>query len=116
MDVHDIPLGLDWVKVLTDRVSQCAIMIAVIGRNWGPARLNDDHDFVRMEIQTALKRGIPVIPVLVDGASMPAAEALPEAIKSLVARQRLEVEHCRFDFGRPAADKFHFHPSTGPSG
>jgi hypothetical protein len=97
MDVHNIKLSQNFKEELKARLSKCRILIAVIGRNWGPARLHDDHDFVRVEIQTALKRRIPVIPVLVSGASMPAVEALPQAIRSLPDLQRLEVEHSRFD-------------------
>ena len=37
----------------------------------GRQRLQDPADFVRIEIDSALKRNIPVIPLLVSGAKMP---------------------------------------------
>jgi hypothetical protein len=78
-------------------------LIAVIGRRWlssseaeGSRRLDNPDDFVRLEIATALKRKIRVIPVLVDGASMPRASDLPDDLKSLVRRNAIEVSHTRF--------------------
>ena len=103
-DVDAIPPGRDLVDVLSDRVGKCDALIAVIGKNWFIAadaqnrrRLNDPDDFVRIEIEAALKRDVPVIPVLVDGASMPHAEDLPDGLKKLVRRQAIEISHTRFD-------------------
>jgi len=62
----------------------------------GRRRLEKPDDFVRLEIATALKRGIRVIPVLVDGVSMPRPGDLPDDLKSLVRRQALRVTHERF--------------------
>ena len=98
-DVEVIDLGIDFERVLRERVLSCAVMIVVIGRDWDSfaPRLNDPHDYVRIEIQTALDRDIPVIPVLVDGASMPAVAHLPDEIKGLLRRQKIEIDHSRFD-------------------
>src|SRR5271166_5221196 len=80
LDVDNIDLGVDWYNVLTDRVGACDALVAVIGRNWlstadkdNRRRLDDPDDFVRIEIEAALKRNVRVIPVLVDGAAMPKA-------------------------------------------
>ena len=59
-------------------------------------RIDNPEDFVRMEIATALKRDIRVIPVLVDGASMPRSVELPDDVKALARRNALEVSHARF--------------------
>jgi hypothetical protein len=84
----------------------------VIGKQWLPSvdeagkrRLDDPDDFVRLEIATALKRNIRVIPVLVDAASMPRSNDLPDDLKLLVRRNALELSHSRFnaDFGRLVA-------------
>lgn len=79
------------------------MLIAVVGKRWltatdedGKHRLDNPDDFVRTEIVTALKRGIRVIPVLVDGASMPRSRDLPDDLKSLARRNLLEVSHNRF--------------------
>src|SRR4051812_37180313 len=83
-DVDSIPLGEDFVQTITEAVQECDCLIAVIGRNWltvldedGQRRIDDAGDFVRIEIQTALTRGVRVIPVLVDGARMPDEGELP---------------------------------------
>ena len=79
------------------------MLIAVIGKRWlisseaeGSRRLDNPDDFVRLEIATALKRNIRVIPVLVDDASVPRASDLPDDLKSLVRRNAVEVSHTRF--------------------
>ena len=103
-DVDNIQLGADFVRVISDRVGACDALVAIIGRDWLSSRdqedrrrLDDPDDFVRIEIETALQRDIPVIPVLVDGAVMPRKENLPDALKPLARRQGLEISHPRFD-------------------
>ncbi len=104
IDVHDIPAGRDFVEVLTERVGRCDALVAVIGRDWlaiadknNRRRLDDPNDFVRIEIEAALGRNVPVIPVLVEGAVMPQAEDLPDALKKLARRHGVEISHNRFD-------------------
>src|SRR5271166_191609 len=103
MDVDTIEPGVDFVRTIEEAVAACDVLIAVIGGRWlispdekGRRRLDNPEDFVRVEIATALKRGIRVIPVLVEGASMPRSGDLPNDLKSLVRRQALEVSHNRF--------------------
>jgi hypothetical protein len=78
-------------------------LLVIIGRSWltaadrqGKRRLDDADDFVRLEIATALKHGVRMIPVLVDGATMPAAADLPRDIQALVRRNAVEISHQRF--------------------
>ena len=104
MDVDNIELGVDFVEVLSDRVASCDALLAIIGHDWlnsldarGKRRLDDPHDFVRIEIEAALKRNTRVIPVLVEGATMPSSEELPEPLKGLARRQGVEISHNRFD-------------------
>jgi TIR domain len=103
-DVDAIPPGLDFVDVLSDHVGKCDALLAVIGKHWVSSadsqnrrRLDDPSDFVRIEIEAALQRNVPVIPVLVDGAAMPQAGNLPDGLKKLTRRQAIEVSHNRFD-------------------
>ncbi len=99
MDVDSIEKGRDFREVLERHLAQCDVMLVVIGRRWweiGETRLADGNDFVRLEIETALKRNIAVIPVLVEGASMPSAEKFPENLKLLLYRQSATVTHERF--------------------
>ena len=77
--------------------------IAVIGPGWtdlknaeGQRRLDQPNDHVRIEIELALKRDIRVIPVLVDGASMPTEKELPDSLKPLSRRNAVTLSHHRF--------------------
>jgi hypothetical protein len=95
LDVDNIDLGVDWFQVLFEKVGACDALIAVIGKNWVSSA--DEDDFIRFEIEGALQRDVPVIPVLVDGATMPQADELPDAIKNLARRQGIEISHNHFD-------------------
>lgn len=102
-DVDDIEVGDDFVDVLTNAVGSCDILIALIGKGWlratGPnrvRRLDDPNDFVRLEIEAALARGVLLIPILVEGASMPRQDKLPASISKLARRQALELSPHRF--------------------
>jgi hypothetical protein len=104
MDIDAIALGDDFVKVIEKTVGECDVLIAVIGAHWltsrdeqGGRRLNNPEDFVRREIATALKREIRVIPVLMDGASMPRSTELPDDLKPLIRRNALQVSDTGFD-------------------
>ncbi|MEM7423398.1 MAG: SUMF1/EgtB/PvdO family nonheme iron enzyme [Pseudomonadota bacterium] len=97
MDVDDIPAGSDFVENLDGQVARCQALIAVIGRGWvdDVDRLRDEEDFVRIEIEAALKRGdqIPIIPLLVDGMMLPERDALPEALRALRRRNGVPIRH-----------------------
>jgi hypothetical protein len=104
MDVDGMKPGLDFVKQLDAQVSQCDVVLAVIGTNWfearddkGQRRFDSEHDYVRIELASALKRDIPVIPVLIDGATLPPEEALPDDLKSLARRHAMELRYTRFN-------------------
>jgi hypothetical protein len=103
MDVDNLNPGVDFIEAIEKSVDSCDVLIAVIGNRWLISsdegrrhRLDNPEDFVRIEIATALKRGIRVIPVLVDGASMPRSGELPDDLELLVRRNALEVSHTRF--------------------
>jgi hypothetical protein len=107
MDVDHIPAGVDFVDYLPSQVAACDVFLAVIGPNWldakdddGRRRLENPDDFVTIEIGAALARNIRVIPVLVDGATTPKADKLPDSIKPLVRRNAVEVRNK--NFGRDA--------------
>jgi len=83
MDIDDIPFGIDFRDHIHETLQRTDIVVAVIGPNWlglgadGAARIKDKTDPVRVEIETALGRKTPIIPVLVDGARMPPSTDLP---------------------------------------
>ncbi len=89
-DVDSIPLGVDFRRVLDEEVARCDVFIAMVGSKWlgvtneeGQRRLDDPDDFVRIEIESALARKVPILVALVDGTPLPTAEQLPESLKEL---------------------------------
>lgn len=104
MDVSGIEPGRDFRRAIDEQVASCGVLLAVIGKSWfdakdesGRSRLDDPMDFVRLETASALKRDIPVIPVLVRGASMPRPEQLPPDLAELAYRNAVELTHARWD-------------------
>lgn len=104
MDVAGIRPGVDFVKAIEENVADCGVLLAIIGPAWatianstGQRRLDDPNDFVVLEIASALKREVPVIPVLVHGAKMPAPDQLPESLKSFSYRNSVELSHARWN-------------------
>jgi hypothetical protein len=90
LDVDSIPLGKNFVNYIREQVSFCDAMIVVIGGQWmsiegpqGGARIQDPRDWVHVEIKAALERDIPLFPVLIDDASAPDPDELPQAIAEL---------------------------------
>jgi hypothetical protein len=103
MDVSAIEAGCDFRMAIEEGVAKCSVLLAVMGPEWiiakdegGASRLNNPADFVRIEIASALKRDIPVIPVLVRAAKMPSAEQLPDDLKNLAYRNAVELTHARW--------------------
>ncbi|MFX0197866.1 MAG: TIR domain-containing protein [Candidatus Hodarchaeota archaeon] len=98
IDLDSTPLGIDFRALIDEKVRQCGIMLAVIGTKWlnlkdskGERRLDDPKDLVRIEIETALKRGIPVIPLLVSGAKFLSESNLPSPLKELTFRNGIPI-------------------------
>jgi transcriptional regulator with XRE-family HTH domain len=103
VDVCSIETGVDYYDVLEQALSQCQVLLAIIGKDWitatgrdGKRRLDDPDDLVRVEIETALKRNIRVIPILVEGTQMPRADDLPKSLKLLARRNGQSIVHERF--------------------
>jgi TIR domain len=105
MDIDSIPFGMDFRQQVQNALMENDVVLAIIGPKWvgatrgGAARIHDEADPVRVEIETALKRGIPVIPVLVGKASMPKPVDLPEVLKDLSFLNAAEVSAGR-DFNQ----------------
>jgi TIR domain len=102
IDVDSIPAGRDFRKHLEQAVTRCDIVLALIDEHWldardeiGRRRLDQPADWVRLELETALGRDIPVIPLLVSGACIPPEEALPAPLRGLAYRQALPLRSGR---------------------
>lgn len=97
-DVDSMPVGVDFRVVLRDSIANCDAVLVLIGDHWedvrddaGRWRIDDAGDFVRLEIECALSTGIPVVPVLVGNAPMPAESDLPVQIRGLAYRHGILI-------------------------
>jgi hypothetical protein len=102
-DIESIAPGQDFEVALNTALASCAVMLVVIGPRWlgitdaqGRRRLEQDGDWVRTEVATALQRGIPVIPVLLQGTVLPQADQLPADLQALPKRRFLELADTRW--------------------
>jgi len=98
IDLDSIPFGVDFRTHISESLSRCDILLVVIGPHWsgaspdGSRRIDDETDFVRLEVAQALVRNIRVIPLLIDRTEMPSFTVLPEDLKSLAFRNALRVD------------------------
>jgi hypothetical protein len=109
IDVDNIPAGVDFRAAIGKTIAQSAVMLVMIGPTWLVAtdahgrRLEQVNDRVRIEVESGLLRGMPVIPVLVDGAKMPEARDLPPTLSQLAYQNSREVApnpHFQLDINR----------------
>jgi len=104
-DVDTLEPGQDFIEAIESRLAQCRVFLAMIGREWldardseGRRRLDQPHDYVRLEIVNALaRRDVRVIPVLIEGASMPPEESLPQAVRPLARKQAVHLRDDAWD-------------------
>ncbi len=109
VDIELAP-GIDFVQRIREAVGACHVLLVMIGPRWavivdddGQIRITDPEDFVRLEVETALRRpDVTVIPALVAGAEMPDPDDLPESLRPLTHRNALELSDMRwrYDVGR----------------
>ncbi len=102
-DIDTLQPGDDFEEGIRAVLGCCDVVLAILGPRWldskdtdGRRRIDDESDFVRFEIQTALERGVRVIPLLVQGATMPKASELPPAVQALTRKQALEMVDARW--------------------
>jgi len=109
MDVDDIDPGTDFVDAIENRISSCEVLLVLVGKRWltmqdsnGRRRIDDPNDLVRIEVANSLAANKRIIPVLLDGASMPAEKNLPDSLKALSEHQAIELSEKRweYDFGK----------------
>lgn len=97
-DVDSIPAGVDFRDHIEKTIDRCSALVAIIGNTWlkaknskGERRLGLADDPLSLEIEAALNKNIPVIPVLVKGATMPDPDELPEPIRPLAYRNAIII-------------------------
>jgi formylglycine-generating enzyme required for sulfatase activity len=103
MDVDTVEPGVDFVRAIKKAVGECDVLVALIGKRWvgelgGTSRLDNTKDYVRLEVSTALARDIRVIPVLVDGMTMPNEDSLPSPVQPITRRNAIEISNTRFNY------------------
>lgn len=96
-DVESLVPAADWRKAILHAVQSADWFIALLGPGWVDERLTDRSDLVRIEISTALRRRTPTLPVLIDGAAMPAAERLPLDVAMLTRLQATRISPSTFE-------------------
>jgi len=107
MDLDDIPIGVDFVEHIRGEIRQCHVVLVLIGQDWlnshveaNARRLDDPADFVRLEIESSLTHpNVVVVPVLVEGARMPAAAQLPAPLSKLARLQSFTLDDEEWTFG-----------------
>lgn len=124
MDVSALEPGRDFRKAIDQNVGCCSALLVLIGQDWleardhsGNRRLDDPNDFVRIEVASALRRDIPVIPVLLRGARMPQPDELPDDLRELAYRNAVELTHMRWRSDVQLlihALRHHLEPTTAP--
>jgi hypothetical protein len=105
MDYDSIPIGADFRQFIKNALDKCDVLLVVIGPRWvdagdrsGP-RIMRDSDWVRIEIETALKKEIPIIPILIDRTPLPTPERLPDSIRDFAYRQAAVIDS-QIDFNQ----------------
>jgi hypothetical protein len=103
IDIENIKGGQDFPTIIDEKVAQSDVLLAVIGNDWvsltdekGHRRLDDKDDFLRLEIESALKRNKRIIPVLIGDAKMPTAQELPTTLIDLTRKQAVVISNVRF--------------------
>ena len=104
MDVAGgIAVGDDFVRVLEERIRACEVLIVVIGQGWlaaddtGHRPIDDPRNFVRIEIEGAMRLAKRIIPVLINNTKMPAANMLPMSMRSFVNTQAFQLSQGRWE-------------------
>lgn len=100
----EIKPGDDFAETIESAIASCSALLVVLGPQWldhrnekGAPRLHEPGDWVRLEIEAALARNTWIVPILVGGAQMPPASALPDSIQRLSRIQAFELTDRRWD-------------------
>jgi uncharacterized protein len=97
-DIDNVPPGIDFRKYIDGALDRTDILLAIVGPHWigktadGRTRIGEPADLVRIEVETALRKDIPVVPVLVANATVPGVNELPDALKDFTYRHALKVD------------------------
>ncbi len=97
-DIEDIPAGIDFRQHINETLLKTNVLLAIVGPKWlgaargGLERINEESDPVRVEVETALRRRLPVIPVLIGNTRMPGSDQLPPSLKDFAFRNAVKID------------------------
>jgi TIR domain len=97
VDTEAIAVGSKWPREIDQALRTAYVLLAPLGPKWleqgqgGHRRLDDKGDWVRRELATSIKRGIPIVPLLVGGAKLPARKALPKSLAGLLDHKSFDL-------------------------
>jgi hypothetical protein len=90
-DIESTPIGIDYRQHIDSVLQQCSVVLVIVGDKWlSEHRIDNPDDLMRIEIEIALQRTIPVIPLFVQGTTI-TAENLPVSMKGLLSRQGMHI-------------------------
>jgi hypothetical protein len=97
-DIDDIPAGIDFRQHINETLLKTHVLLAIVGPKWlgaargGLERINEESDPVRVEVETALRRRLPIIPILIGNTRMPGSDQLPPSLKDFAFRNAVKVD------------------------
>jgi hypothetical protein len=105
MDLESIHPGQHWAVRIRQAIESCNVALVLIGRRWldaedekGARRIDNPEDWVRREVEEALHApDVTVIPILIDGATMPKVDQLPQELSELPARNAFSLSPARWE-------------------
>src|SRR6185437_14023744 len=97
-DIDNIPAGTDFRQHINETLLKTGVLLATVGPKWlgssrgGVERINEESDPVRVEVETALRRRLPIIPVLIGNTRMPGSDLLPPSLKDFAFRNAVNID------------------------
>jgi WD40 repeat protein len=97
-DIDNIPAGIDFRQHINETLLKTGVLLAIVGPKWlgtargGVERINEESDPVRVEVETALRRRLPIIPVLIGNTRMPGSDQLPPSLKDFAFRNAITID------------------------
>ncbi len=101
-DFNTIEPGEDFSESIENALNSCTILLVLVANNWMDIlkkreELRGEPDFVRMEIATALSKGVYTIPIVLNRANILIEDELPDDLKKIAKRQCLDLDPTRFE-------------------
>jgi hypothetical protein len=100
-DIDSLRPGVDFVEAVEQALADSSVVLALIGPHWlrhAEAAGGEVVDYPNLEVATALRQGVMVIPVLLQGALMPTAAELSDDLKRLARINAFELSDTRWDY------------------